>query len=651
MNRILIVDDEKSIRLTLREFLRDDGYEVHVAENADEAMSLLQQTAFDVLVTDIILPKVTGVDLLKTIRQTDPHVQVVMMTGEPTAETASESCRAGAFDYLFKPISKDAILKVVRNAMRIKLLDDEKRRLEEENRRHREELELLVEERTAKLIETEETARVLLNSTSNAALLMDMDGRISVLNTTMAEWFTKTPEALVGECFYACLPASQAEFRRKMAEKVFQSKEPVCFQDEWSGKTLDNRLYPVFDPDGNVSRISFFSRDITEQKNLENQLRQAQKMEAVGTLAGGIAHDFNNILFPIMGYTEMCISDVEPESPVERQLEEVLRAAHRAKDLVRQILTFSRQREQEQIPIQIKQILKEAMKLIRSTLPATIDIHQDIHSESFVFADPVEIHQVIMNLCTNAYHAMRDKGGILEIILGDTELSRDDDLSRIDQPEPGIYICLTVKDTGCGMNQLVMEKIFDPYFTTKKQGEGTGLGLAVIHGIVRNIGGHIDVTSKSGEGTVFTVFFPQVEKRIMIPEAQVSKNIPAGNDRILLVDDEKAICNMIRQSLERLGYQVTAYNSSSQALSEFKNHPEDFDILLTDMTMPEMTGLDLSREVMRIRPDLPIVLLTGYSHQITKEKAMELGIRHFIMKPIPRKKLAEVIEQTLRKKH
>ena len=222
MNRILVVDDEKSIRITLREFLRTDGYEVEMAEDADEAVSLLGQTGFDVVVTDIILPKVTGVDLLKTIRQTDPHVQVVMMTGEPTVETASESLRAGAVDYLFKPISKESILKVVRNAVKIKLLDDEKRRLEEENRKHREELEHLVEERTRKLIETEETARVLLNSTSNAALLMDADGRISILNTPMAERFAKTPDVLMGECFYDFMPAPLAESRKKIAEKVFQ---------------------------------------------------------------------------------------------------------------------------------------------------------------------------------------------------------------------------------------------------------------------------------------------------------------------------------------------------------------------------------------------------------------------------------------------
>jgi PAS domain S-box-containing protein len=646
MGHILVVDDEKSIRVTLSEFLKGEGHDVHSAEDAHIAFAMLEKNDFDVVVTDIILPQITGVDLLKTIRKYSPDVQVIMMTGEPTVETASKSLRAGAFDYLYKPISKDAIIKAVNNAARVKQLNDEKRRLEEENSRHRERLEHLVEEKTHSLRESEETARALLNSPSEAAMLMDVDGKMLALNNHMAERLGQSSEEIVGRCYYDYLSTDIAGNRRNKTAEVMRDGQPVFFQDERDGIMLDNRIYPVFDENGKVTRISFFSRDITDQIKLMNQLQQAQKMEALGTLAGGIAHDFNNILFPIVGYTEMSMDAVKPDDSIRNYLSEVLKAAHRAQGLVKQILSFSRQKEQERKPIQVKLILKEVLKLLRASLPSTIEIRVDAVSDSAIFADPVEIHQVMMNLFTNAYHAMREKGGVLTVALKDVDVTTDTDTDA-QVLAPGHYIQMEVTDTGYGMGHSTIDRIFDPYFTTKELGEGTGLGLAMVHGIIASLNGHISVESELQKGTTFNIFFPQITQSADPAGEITSVPIPKGRGHILVVDDEEPICRMLEQVLRQIGYEVTSFTVSYEALSVFKNRPKKYDLLLTDMTMPGMTGMELSRQFIAIRPDIPVVLLSGYSDLTNEQLAKDAGVRSFIMKPVLRKELAEAIRSAL----
>ena len=385
-----------------------------------------------------------------------------------------------------------------------------------------------------------------------------------------------------------------------------------------------------------------------EKKELQTQLQQAQKMQAIGTMAGGIAHDFNNILFPIVGYTEMAMADLPEDSLTRSNLEEVLKAADRAKGLVRQILTFSRQSEQERKPLKIQPIVKEALTLLRASLPTTIEIRQKIDKAcGAILADPIQIHQVMMNLCTNAYHAMREKGGVLGVTLTEVDIDSSDLGSNVDL-KPGPYVRLTVSDTGRGMKRAEMERIFEPYFTTKGPGEGAGMGLAVVHGVARSHGGHITVYSEPGKGAAFHVYLPRIDGSIGIaPAAVPSEPAPSGTERVLLTDDEEQIVNMEQQMLERLGYHVTARTSSVEALKAFRAQPEKFDLVITDQTMPNMTGAELAQKLMGIRPDIPVILCTGFSEVIPEEKARAMGLRAYVMKPIVKSEIAKIIRRVL----
>ncbi len=382
-----------------------------------------------------------------------------------------------------------------------------------------------------------------------------------------------------------------------------------------------------------------------EKEGLETRLRQAQKMEAIGTLAGGIAHDFNNILAAVIGYTELVLNDVEEVTDQYRNLQEVLRAAERAKNLVKQILAFSRQVEQDRKPVQVRRIAREAIKFLRATLPTTIDIKQDMQSSSLVIADPTQLHQVIMNLCTNAGHAMEKKGGVLEVKLVDVELEA---YFTAKHPglKPGSYLELSVRDSGHGMPTHVMDRIFDPFFTTKAKGRGTGMGLSVVHGIVGSYNGAITVSSEPEVGSTFKIYLPAVERRL---EKQIRSEAPiaTGAERILLVDDEPALVNIGKLALESLGYEVTARTSSIEALELFKAKPHEFDLVITDMTMPSLAGDELASEIIRISPETPIILCTGYSSRITQQQAKEMGIRAFISKPVLKKDMAETTRNVL----
>jgi PAS domain S-box-containing protein len=391
-----------------------------------------------------------------------------------------------------------------------------------------------------------------------------------------------------------------------------------------------------------------FLSDITDKRRLEIQLQQAQKMEAIGTLAGGIAHDFNNILGIIIGYAEMMeMFDVPEDSSMRFRLKEVLNGAYRARDLVQQILTFSRQAEQNRKPVQPSLIIKEAIKFLRSSLPTTIEIHQRIESEEgIIMADPIQIHQILMNLCTNAAHAMREEGGVLNVGLSEVDLDEQATESYVEL-NPGSYIKLTVRDTGHGMTPEVMERIFDPYFTTKEKGEGTGLGLATVHGIVKSYGGVVTVESEFRKGSTFQVFIPMLEREIDEEKAEISPPIPTGNECILFVDDEKTLVDTGKGILEHLGYEVITRTSGIEALEAFRAHPDRFDLVITDMTMPNMTGVELTKEIMKMQPDIPIILCTGYSEMISEDRAKVIGMKEFLLKPLGVRNLAATVRKAL----
>ncbi|HUH67387.1 MAG TPA: ATP-binding protein, partial [Syntrophales bacterium] len=362
--------------------------------------------------------------------------------------------------------------------------------------------------------------------------------------------------------------------------------------------------------------------------------------------AGGIAHDFNNILSAILGYTEMAITQTKGGDPCRHYLDQVYNAGERARDLVKQILAFSRRHEQEKKPVLVGSIIKEGIKLLRSSLPTTIKISQEIKDKSImILADPTQIHQVLMNLCTNAAHAMREKGGILDIRLVRQEIASLE-ASRALGLSEGSYAKLIVSDTGYGIDASIMDRIFDPFFTTKGPGEGTGLGLSVVHGIVSDCGGAIDMSSEPGKGTTVTVYFPLIHAEEPMQERTLGVSA-GGSERILFIDDEAILVELGSAILESLGYQVTPRTSSIEALEAFRANPHGFDLVITDMTMPNMRGDDLAKELLKIRPDIPIILCTGFSEMISEEKARNLGIRQFIMKPISKEGLSRTVRGIL----
>jgi PAS domain S-box-containing protein len=379
---------------------------------------------------------------------------------------------------------------------------------------------------------------------------------------------------------------------------------------------------------------------------LEAQLVQAQKMEAIGTLAGGIAHDFNNILGAITGFAELTLQSVPKDSQEYYNLKQVLKAGERARDLVKQILIFSRRAAQEKKPIQISSVIKEALKLLRASLPTTIEIKQNLAvPAALVLADPTQIHQILMNLGANAAHAMREDGGFLEVSLEEVSLDRDD-LAQHPDLTPGPYVQLTVRDTGQGMDQEIVDRVFEPFFTTKEVGDGTGMGLAVVHGIVKSSGGEIKVSSRPGNGTAFIILLPKVAGEVATASA-VPAPLPTGTGSILFIDDEEMLVNVTREMLKKLGYRVVAQTSSLEALKIFQTQPEKFDLVITDQTMPHMTGMQLAEEFRHIRPDIPIILCTGFSEKVSAENIRAAGINDLLLKPIVMRNLAETVKKVL----
>jgi two-component system, cell cycle sensor histidine kinase and response regulator CckA len=474
--------------------------------------------------------------------------------------------------------------------------------------------------------------------------LVGLDDDEAVAETKIEEYFLAEDWPFVENTI---LPAVMKEGRwaGEFRFRHFKTGQPIPILYE---------LFLTEDPETEAAtNFATISRDITEHKQAEEerkmlnaQLQQAQKMEAIGTLAGGIAHDFNNMLGAIIGYSEMIRDDFPPGSPGIHNINQVVKAGHRAKDLVKQILTFSHQVKSKTVPVQPAVIVKEVIALLRSSLPTTITIKQDIDPDvGMVLADPVQIHQMVMNLATNAFHAMEAKGGTLTISLHKKILSLDD-LATIPDLQLGTFVQLSIRDTGEGVQPGIRERMFDPFFTTKEVGKGTGLGLSMVYSIVKSCNGAITCNSQIDEGTEFRVFLPALEGH-GVEESESTGFTPHGKEHILLVDDEEMLADLGQAMLERLGYRVTTRRNSLEALTTFQEQPDAFDLIITDQTMPGMTGLDLARKIMQIRREMPIILCTGYSSLTSEDKARASGIKGFALKPLAMKDIGELIRKVL----
>ncbi len=496
--------------------------------------------------------------------------------------------------------------------------------------------------------------RDLVQNANSIILRMDVEGRVTFFNDFAENFFGYQESEILGQNVLGTIvPETDSsgkdltEFISKLTriptDYINVENENIRRNGERAWIAWTNRA--ICDDQGVLTEILAIGNDITQRKHLERQLQNAQKMEALGTLAGGIAHDLNNILAPIIGYAELALCDSEPESILADNLKNVIQAGKRARDLVKQILTFSKQHDQEIRPIQLGAVVQEALRLFRASCPATISIRSSLHLQEQVLGDPTQLLQVIMNLCTNSLQAMAETGGTLEVALRRTQISSQ---ARAVVPDlnPGDYLELKVSDSGPGMSPSIVKRIFEPFFTTKTDGKGTGLGLSVVHGIVQNHGGGIEVESSSSKGTTFRIYLP-VFKSTQNSPLDTEKTIPTGIERILFIDDEPSIGQYCNQMLKGLGYQVTVLTDGNKAIELFCETPDHFDLVITDMTMPTLTGDDLACSIWQIRPDIHVILCAGFSSKIDKENALNQGFSAFVDKPIVRSEFARTIRQVL----
>ncbi len=674
MMKILIVDDIKENRYMLEALLKGFGHEVESAADGVQALEKASKKEFDMIISDILMPRMDGFQLCRAVKTNDKLKKIAFVFYTATYTASSDEAFAlslGAEKFIGKPAEPDVFMKIITEVIRkhetgsLKAhrppVEDEGVFLKEYNERLVRKLEdkmLDLEKASKGLRESEEKYRDLIDNANDAVIVF---GKSGLLNFVNPRFCTMTGYSVdeAKELHFSDLvhPDDLDLCRGHFNKRLAGGRTPRNYEFRLLGKRgeiiyIDNNASTI-EKEGRITGLLAIMRDITarkrseeEKEKLQAQLLQVQKLEALGTLAGGIAHDFNNILTAILGYAGMVKDGMTDDDRARADIDQVIKAGERAKNLVRQILTFSRQTEQECQPVQIHLIVKEALKLLRASIPKTIEIRQDISTkDTTILADPTKIHQLMMNLCTNAYQAMRGKGGVLDVQL--KAVKTDADPVRMNpELQEGSYLELTVSDTGHGMDQATLARIFEPYFSTKSKEEGTGLGLALVHGIVTSLGGMISVKSNLGSGSVFRIYFPLVERRTL-REPSTSKSLPRGTERILYVDDEIPIAQLGQRMLESLGYDATSCSSSVEALEIFRTRPEKFDLIITDQTMPNLTGFRLAQELMHIRPNIPIILFTGFDESITPELVKQIGIRELLMKPVSRSQLASAIRQVL----
>ena len=692
--RVLVADDEPRILDLFTEILAPtddilgglDGlggggpvseqtFELTLCRQGEEAVEAFRVAArenrpYAVAFIDVRMPPGRGgLAAAEEIRAIDPAVQIVVVTAFTDVDPLTIARRVPPIDkllYIQKPFHPQEILQFATSLCA-------KWRAERDFKSLKGRLETLVYERTAALAaanrkltrEIDERERVtqliesakrewegIFDSVQDLVVVIDRDHTVRRLNLAMAHRLGLAPRDVVGRpCTFVfddeARPGEISAAVLAMTDGRYHSKELGV--PRLRGEFLITAS-PLTHADDAPLATVFVAHDVTERKNLERRLLQSQKMEAIGTLAGGIAHDFNNILGIIMGFAEMIEGEAAPDTPLSRRVGHILSASRRARDLVLQILSFSRQNDEQANRLHVGPLVKETLKLIRATVPIAVEIREVIRpGRDAVLAEPSQIQQIIMNLCGNAAHAMRETGGLLEVGLEELPAAA---CPLPADSGPSQCLHLWVRDTGPGIAADIIERVFDPFFTTKKPGEGTGMGLSVAHGVVRKYKGEIKVKNVAGGGALFDVYLP------LAPDAAGGGDAPAaaladparGRARVLLVDDEQALAEIGRELLESLGYTATALTDSRQALALLRERPGEFDLLVTDQNMPGLAGAELAKAALAARPDLPVLMLTGFSETMSPEAARAIGIRELLLKPVLRRDLAAAIEAALAEK-
>ena len=632
---ILLVEDNPGDARLIQEMLRGNSDdELSSVDNLSAALDHLGKHSSDIILLDLGLPDSQGLATVTNVASRMPTLPIIVLTGLGDDMIALDALKAGAQDYLMKGfVEPEMLMRAIRYAIERKLVEVELRK-------------------------SEERYRVTLEGMVDAVSIQALkDTRYLYVNKAFCDITGFAPEEIIGkkplDLNLPLTPEDQSNYltcileaRRERQEIQYRMKDgtilyvllsctPVHYQGEDSAVVV-------------MTDITALKQSEQNKKRLEIQLAQAHKMEALGTLAGGIAHDFNNLLTAITGYTEIAKLNISEPDKMQKSLNDVIRSCKRAKELVAQILTFSRHAEAKYALVNLSYVIQESLSMLRSMFPANIEIRQNLTTHRKIMADPSQINQVIMNLAVNAIQAMEGNGGLLDVSLEGVGI--DAAAGYFLDLTPGPYLKLTVSDTGHGMTLDVVDRIFEPYFTTKRRGSGAGMGLSIVHGILKRHGGAITCKSTPGAGTVFEIYLPEAAVKEEAVEPPVEMGILTGTERILFVDDEQNLTEVAQSLLESLGYKVTATTSSNEALEFFLKAPDRFDLVVTDMTMPEMMGDKLAQRMMEIRPDIPIILYTGYSEHITEKRAKSIGIREFILKPFEIKDMARIIRTVLDKK-
>ena len=639
--KIIIIDDDESVNRLIQRTLDREGFRTESARTGKEAFSKFTGRDDEILLLDYQLPDMTGKEVLRSLSKKYQRIHFVIMTGHGDEKIAVDMMKLGARDYIIKRPNFIYLLtpKIKRVCAEI---DKERHFMQTEE----------------SLKESEEKYKASFNKSRDAILVFSRERRIVDVNQRFVELSGCLETELESMHLQVLFPETADPKTEERLRSMLHGKEIPIFEAKLLTKNkmiipveigvtmLTNCYDQEFVFQANIRDISRRKQAEADKTKLEEQLRRSQKLETIGTLAGGIAHDFNNILTPIMGYADMALAYLPSTNPLRNDLEAILNGAYRAKDLVEQILLFSRQIEKERKPLGLHLIVKEGLKLIRPSIPTTIDIRQRIDDScDKIMADPSQMHEVVVNLCTNAWQAMEEKGGTLTIELRQVEVDAATAKSNPNLKE-GQHVRLTVSDTGTGMDDAILERIFEPFFTTKAVDKGTGMGLSVVHGIVRGHHGDILVYSEPGKGTTFHVYLPVTSSEKKISKKELAA-IQGGEESILVVDDEEVVLNVVQKMLKRLGYKVDICNRSIDALKTIRRHPEKYHLVISDLTMPDMTGLILSERLQQIRPEFPTIIMTGFGESLQEDILHHYGVHEVTGKPIIIRELAAVIRKVL----